>query len=333
MTEETEQRAAGRARRRRRGLVPVVALGAVAVLAAAAVRSPEPAAPRTPPPLRAERPATTAAPADSTTTTIAPVPETTVAPPPAPEPTVAAAAPPPTPPPLPPPPPPGPPPTSAPRPLRILVAGDSLGFTAAFPPPTRAELPGFIASVEPAAMIGCGVLAGTWHRAIDEAGEGAGVFDCSGQVRAELEGLSRRPDWMVFFSGAWEHLSWVAPDGRVLAAGSPELRATLLFELVRRASAAASVGTRTAFVAWVCPHGVAATRTGPYAHWYNAILREAAAAVPGAFVVEPTERVCVGADAGGLPTAEKLAAFRDHHPTDRAWLWKEWIGPSVNGRR
>jgi hypothetical protein len=77
---------------------------------------------------------------------------------------------------------------------------------------------------------------------------------------------------------------------------------------------------------------VAPTRTGAYAAWYNDLLREAAAAVPGAFVVEPTDRVCVGADATGAPTAEKMAAFRDHHPSDRAWLWKEWLGPSINGR-
>lgn len=261
----------------------------------------------------------TTAPTTAPPTTVAPtIPPTTAAP--APPPTVAAVTT-------------TPAPAAPPRrPIRLVAAGDSLGFTAAFPPPSRSELPGFIASVEPAAMIGCGVLAATGHTPIDESGEGAGAFDCGEQTRAELQGLAARPDWMVFFSGAWEHLAWRAPDGRVLTPGSAELRSTLLFELVRRASVAASFGTRTAFVAWVCPHGVAPSRTGAYALWYNALLREAAAAVPGAYVVEPTDRVCVNADAGGAPTAEKLAAFRDHHPSDRAWLWGVWLGPDINGR-
>lgn len=329
---DTTERAAGRTGRRWPMLVAaavvvaVVATGAVAWGVAGSSEELSSDGSTT----TSKRPATSSTTTSSTTSTTVPpttavpttLPPTTTAPPP--PPTVAAATTTPAPVVAP-----APPPR---RPIRLLVAGDSLGFTAAFPPPSRAELPGFIASVSPAAMIGCGVLAATGHTAIDESGEGAGAFDCGEQTRAELEGLSARPDWMVFFSGAWEHLAWRASDGRVLAAGSPELRSTLLFELVRRASVAASSGTRTAFVAWVCPHGVAPNRTGAYALWYNALLREAAAAVPGAYVVEPTDRVCVNADAGGAPTAEKLAAFRDHHPTDRAWLWKTWLGPDINGR-
>lgn len=217
--------------------------------------------------------------------------------------------------------------------MRFMVAGDSLGFTAAFPVPGRAELPGYVGSVDLRAIIGCGVLAGAGYRPLDTSGEGAGTFDCSRQLEAEQVGLSVSPDWMVFFSGGWEHIGWQHPDGRQFGPRSPEVRAAVLDQLIQRANTAARFGTRTAFVAWVCPHGVSASRRGEYATWYNEILRDASAAVPGSFVLEPTERVCVGANAAGEPTDEKRAAFTDHHPRDQRWLWQEWLGPSINGRR
>jgi hypothetical protein len=217
--------------------------------------------------------------------------------------------------------------------MRIMVAGDSLGFTAAYPPPTRAELPGYIASVDMRAIIGCGLLVAPGYTPVDVDNEGASAFDCSRQAEAERIGLSARPDWMVFFSGGWEHLPWITPDGRTLEARSPQLRSDLVEQLAHRARLAHQAGVRTAFVAWVCPHDVSDKRRGEFARWYNQVLRDAAAQIPGAFVIEPTDRVCVNADAAGEPTPEKRAAFRGHHPEDKRWLWQEWIGPILNGRR
>ncbi len=217
--------------------------------------------------------------------------------------------------------------------MRVMVAGDSLGFTAAYPLPTPWELPPSISSVTMHARIGCGVLASTGFRAFDAHGEGA-MGDCADQARTELEGLGPRPDWMVFFSGAWEHLDWIAPDGRTLAAGSPALRDTIHASLLARAQLAGQLGVRTAFVTWACPTGVRPTRQGAYAHWYNAILRDVARVAFGSIVIEPTDRVCAGADAGAGPTAEKAAAFPDgHHPNDKAWLWTVWLGPALEQAR
>ena len=217
--------------------------------------------------------------------------------------------------------------------MDVVVAGDSLGFTAAYPVPGPDVLPPSIRSVRMQAFIGCGVLAANGFRAHDVAEEGARSETCGPQLATEQAALAARADWMVFFSGGWEHLAWTAPDGRVLAPRSPELRHELVFALVRRAEAAAAHGVRTAFVAWVCPAGVAPTRTGEYSHWYNAILRDAASRVPSAEVVEPTQRLCVGGDAGGAPTPEKAAAFTDHHPRDQRWVWQEWLGPWLDARR
>ncbi|UDY35644.1 hypothetical protein [Dermatobacter hominis] len=278
----------------------------------------------------AERPTTTTAP--PTTTTAAPVtaPPVTEPPPttqaPAAPATVAAA-------------PPAAvvaPATTPPRPrISLLVVGDSLGFTAAYPEPTAAERPGYVSRIELAALIGCGVLYAQGYTPVDTADEGAGALGyCDEQSARELKGLAKHPTWMVVFSGGWEHLGWIPPGGAApFAPMSPEMRTALRDELVRRATVALSFGTRTAFVPWVCPEGVAAARSGDYTRWYNDILREAAGAVPGAFVVEPTDRVCVGGDATAPPTIEKSLAYHgESHPQDKRWLWQEWLGPSIYGR-
>lgn len=217
-------------------------------------------------------------------------------------------------------------------PLTVLVVGDSTGFTASFPILNDLERPPYIRRIDTAAVIGCGVLHEAGYTPVDSGSDGAGGFgDCPSQASRELVGLAKRPTWMVVFSGAWEHLPWIPPGAtEALPPGSPQLREAIRAQLVSRGNGARSIGTRTAFVAWACPSGVAATRTGEYARWYDQILRDAAAAVPGAIVVEPTDRVCVGGDPGGSPTAEKDAAYAGgHHPQDRRWLWNEWLGPAL----
>lgn len=267
----------------------------------------------------------------TTTTTMPPTtteaPTTTAAPPPPP---VTEA-------PAPPPPPVSEPPPAprAPGPISMLVVGDSTGFTASFPLPNSAERPGYVTRIETAAVLSCGVLSVLGYTAVDVENDGADAFGlCHLQAQKELSGLATRPNWMVLFSGGWEHLPWLPPGAtEPLPARSPELRAAILNELVRRANGAASFGTRTAFVAWACPSGVSPTRTGDYIKWYNDILSEAVGSVPGSMVVWPTERVCAGGDPAGFPTGEKNAAFADgYHPVDKRWLWQDWLGPAIHGQ-
>lgn len=215
-------------------------------------------------------------------------------------------------------------------PISVLVVGDSLGFTAAFPAPNAAIRPGYIAWIQPAAVLACGLLNEAGFTPVDVEHDGPDAFGlCHSQAGLEAAGLAKHPNWMVVFSGGWEHIPWIPPGGTApYGARSPQMRQAILAELIRRANAAAWVHARTAFVTWVCPSGVTPSRAGDYAGWYNSILREAAAAVPGAIVIEPTDRVCVGGDATGRPTAEKDAAFGgEFHPHDQRWLWQEWLGP------
>lgn len=212
----------------------------------------------------------------------------------------------------------------------MLVVGDSLGFTAAFPPPNATERPWYLSRVDVAAVPACGLLSSAGWTAVDVENDRPDSFGlCPTQALREIGGLRRHPNWMVMFSGGWEHLPWIPPGATTpLAARSPEMRTAIFDELVRRASGALAIGTRTAFVTWVCPAGVTPTRSGDYVIWYNDILREVTRTVPGTIVIEPTDRVCVNGDAAGMPTAEKNAAFGGaYHPQDKAWLWQVWLGP------
>lgn len=307
-----------------------MAAGIAVVLASAAFtmgdRSPD-AVPVDALPTRSSgpRPTTTTSLPPDTTTTAAPA--TTTVPPPepttsAPPPTVlpaAATAPTPT--------------TTAAGskgPISVLVVGDSLGFTAAFPPPNATERPWYLSRVDVAAVPACGLLSSAGWTAVDVENDRPDSFGmCPTQALREIGGLRRHPNWMVMFSGGWEHLPWIPPGATTpLAARSPEMRTAIFDELVRRASGALAIGTRTAFVTWVCPAGVTPTRAGDYVAWYNDILREVTRTVPGTIVIEPTDRVCVNGDATGMPTAEKNAAFGGaYHPQDKAWLWRVWLGP------
>lgn len=221
--------------------------------------------------------------------------------------------------------------TPPPPPARVMVSGDSVAFTAAFEY-RQSDLPPSIASLDGRGVIGCGVLSRRrWHP-VDTSGRGEPApAICADQAKGEQLGLSVRPEWDVLFAGAWEHVGYAEPDGTIHEAMSDGLRMALLDNLTERARTDRAAGTRTAFVAWACPGRKSGVRwPDGYATWMNAILREAAARVEGAIVIEPTQRVCVDGDPDGDPTVEKDEAYHQaHHPEDQAWLWKIWLGPAL----
>ena len=214
----------------------------------------------------------------------------------------------------------------------VMVIGDSVAFVAAFASTPESLAAAGITSIDGRGFIGCGVLSRAGWRTI---GDGGAVLEldeeCSRQPEAEALGLTGHPDWVVSFVGGWEGSGFVAPDGTRHAAMSDAVGDAILAELVASGQRAAAAGSRMAWVAWVCP-GKDSDRNyaADYPEWINQIMREASAKVPESIVVEPTERVCVGADANGAPTAEKDEAWNhEHHPQDAPWLWQVWVGPAL----
>jgi peptidoglycan/LPS O-acetylase OafA/YrhL len=263
------------------------------------------------------------------TTTTSTVPSTTAAPAP-PEPTPPSEAPPPveavaatTPPPT----------TVAPPParLRLAVFGDSVAFSSTFVSGPLQLHPAGIEVADGRGFIGCWVLSGDGWSAYEDTTLKRPHPLCAQQREAERLALTAAPDWVVHFAGGWEGTTFIDPNGVRHQPQSPEVRAAILSELIARGQEANAAGARMAWPAWVCP--------GPdsplwfadgYAGWFNDLLREASRSVPGSIVIEPTDRVCEGADANGRPTVEKDAAWeREHHPHDGAWLWQVWIGPAL----
>ena len=225
--------------------------------------------------------------------------------------------------------------TTAPPPpprLRLMVTGDSVAFSAAFVSGPKQLHPAGIEVADGRGLIGCWLLSRDDWRA--EWGDGSlrtPVQLCREQGDAERIGLSVQPDWVVHFAGGWEGTTFVDPDGVRHEPQSPAVRAAVLAELIERGNEANAAGSRMAWVAWACPGAESYLWFAPgYAGWFNQILREASAAVPGSIVIEPTERVCVGGDADAAPTAEKDRAWgHEHHPYDGAWLWQVWLGPAL----
>ena len=224
------------------------------------------------------------------------------------------------------------PPTSAPPPrLRLVVIGDSLAFSSTFISGPVQLHPAGIEVADGRGFIGCWLLSGDGWTAYEDRTVKRPHPLCAQQRQAEQLGLSAHPDWVVHFAGGWEGTTFIDPDGVTRAPQSHEVRAAILRELIERGTEAAAAGARMAWPAWVCPGPDSWLWFAPgYAGWFNEILREASRSVPGSIVIEPTDRVCEGADANGRPTAEKDAAWgHEHHPHDGAWLWQVWLGPAL----
>ena len=222
--------------------------------------------------------------------------------------------------------------TTAPPPrLRLAVFGDSVAFSSTFVSGPLQLHPAGIEVADGRGFIGCWLLSGDGWKAYEDKVLKKPHPLCAKQREAEQLALSAHPDWVVHFAGGWEGTTFIDPTGVRHQPQSPEVRQAILDELIQRGNEANAAGARMAWPVWVCP--------GPesplwfadgYAGWFNQILREASAAVPGSIVIEATDRVCVGADPDGAPTEEKDVAWgREHHPHDGAWLWQVWIGPAL----
>jgi peptidoglycan/LPS O-acetylase OafA/YrhL len=215
--------------------------------------------------------------------------------------------------------------------LRLVVIGDSLAFSSTFISGPAQLNPAGIEVADGRGLIGCWLLSADGWSAYEKSTLKRPHPLCAQQREAEALGLSARPDWVVDFAGGWEGTTFVDPAGVTHEPLAPEVRAAILGELIQRGQEAAAAGARMAWPAWVCPGSESWLWFAPgYAGWFNDILREAAANVPGSVVIEPTDRVCEGGDANGRPTAEKDAAWgHEHHPHDGAWLWQVWLGPAL----
>ncbi|MCB0960653.1 MAG: acyltransferase [Acidimicrobiales bacterium] len=226
--------------------------------------------------------------------------------------------------------------------LRVMLAGDSVAWTYGYYRPHGDELPEGIASVDSRAIIGCGLLAGEgWGYPLH--GDGPFVRPaagaCADQPEAERLGLEGQPDVVLLFPGAWEWSDAESPDGRVVAARSPEMRDLVVERLLRKARAADAAGARTVIAQWACPGPESAPplRDPAYLAWIDDVIAETAAEGRAAGldveVLEASPAVCTDGEAQGTPTPERAAATGGEiHVVSfegGRWLWDAWLAPGL----
>jgi peptidoglycan/LPS O-acetylase OafA/YrhL len=229
-----------------------------------------------------------------------------------------------------------------PRPLRVLVTGDSVAWTVGYYKPTH-PFPEGIASIDSRAIIGCGLLsAESWgypqggnDGPFTRPGNGA----CVNGPGGEALGLEARPDVLVTFPGSWEWSRAEAPSGHVVPAQSAEMAQVLTRRLLARISTANDAGTRFAIVAFSCPGPRAAgvRKNTHFIRWINRVLERAVdranAAGGDAQFIKPTDKVCVDGDPAGEATDAKNAATGDEIHVNTweggRWIWNEWIAPAL----
>ena len=227
----------------------------------------------------------------------------------------------------------------------VMVTGDSVGFTAVLNLPEPDVLASIgLGRVDSRAILGCGVLAGDGYEypdpdtgAFAPAADGVCVRD---QRAGETNGLFSEPDVVLSMPGAWEATDVRAPDGRVVAARSPEMADLLVAEILERARTAAEAGARTVLLQWSCPgRNAAPERRDPdFTRWFNGDVLERAREEGTAegldlSILEPNDAVCEDGDPLGRPTAAKDEALANElHVTDEAggaWAWTTWLGPPL----
>lgn len=211
---------------------------------------------------------------------------------------------------------------------RVMVAGDSIGFTLGTGAP--GELPG-LAPVDARAVTGCGLI--TEGERPPEAvalGVSERYDECAPlEASAEEQGLAGQPDVVLLVTGAWES-SEHERDGRTVGPGDAGWTRYIRGLLEEKITALSATGAVVALWAGPCgPDDDARARQ----RWFtDEVLVPVARARGEAEVIRPAEVVCAdGAIRTDVPADGDLRMADGEHWTSEgaAWLWREWLGPAL----
>ncbi|WP_421119431.1 acyltransferase family protein [Aquihabitans daechungensis] len=216
------------------------------------------------------------------------------------------------------------------RPLKIMVAGDSVGWSLAW------ALKGGVTdrvTVQESALIACGLMPPdakfiVGGRDPEQYGEG-----CRSADLVELSGLGNVPDVVLLWVGAWEVYDHEY-QGVTYRVGT-ERYATLLRERMQeRIDRYRGVGAATIMPVVPC-FGPNAARLGKERHdadridWVNEQIRAVALRNAGwVRLVDPAPKLCdaeggfLTATPDGIPLRQDGAHF---DPESAIWLWNTWL--------
>ena len=213
-------------------------------------------------------------------------------------------------------------------PVRVLIVGDSIGYTLGEYAP--GDLPD-VAAVDSRALPGCSLLvSGTRPDAAIEAGSPETYDDCEQPVAdADRLGLDGQPDVVLLVTGAWER-SDHERGGDTVGPGDEGWTTDIQALLDERIDRLSATGARVAL--WADPCG-ADSEVRRRQEWFNEeVLRPVDDQRDEAFVVDATDVVCAGAEARA-----DIDDVGDPRPDDgqhwseegAAWLWRSWLGPEL----
>jgi len=216
------------------------------------------------------------------------------------------------------------------RPLRVMIAGDSVGWSLGWD--LTSELTDSV-QVEDRAIIGCGVMPPESSFVV--AGVGVEPYSdfCLEQDRAEGLGLDSGPDVVRLWLGAWEVYDHDL-DGRRLEVFSDEYAAVVEKRLQDRIDRYRTAGVPTVMPTVPC-FGEVSANLGDERHderrrdWVNErLLAVAARNRTWVRVIDPLTVLC-DADGGSIattPDGTPIRADGAHFTSESAaWFWNTWL--------
>ncbi len=216
------------------------------------------------------------------------------------------------------------------RPLRVMVAGDSVGWSLAWRLPE--ELSPSI-KVSDRAIIGCGLMPpdSSWIIGVSRAE--SYPEPCRRAPEAELLGLQEKPDVVLLWVGAWEVYDHTY-QGRHYAVGSKAFGTLLESRIQDRVDLYRMAGVPTLLPVVPC-FGEVAQRLGVERYdmdriaWVNARLEAVARRNPGwVRMVDPQAQLCTSPDEARdtTETGTPIRADGAHFSSDSAtWFWNTWL--------
>jgi peptidoglycan/LPS O-acetylase OafA/YrhL len=220
------------------------------------------------------------------------------------------------------------------RPLKIMVAGDSVGWSVAWQvakgvPPT--------VDVKDRAVIGCGVMPAEAEFIVHgRAPEQYGGL-CQDAPLVEAKGLQEHPDVVLLWLGAWEVYDHEYQGTRYKVGTEPyadllERRMQQRIDQYRGAGAATVMPLVPCFAATASRLGDERLDAERIA-WVNERVRAVAARNPGwVRLIDPYEKLCDAdgvsrrATPDGIPLREDSAHF---DIPAAIWFWNDWLAGQV----
>ena len=217
---------------------------------------------------------------------------------------------------------------------RVLLTGDSIAFTLAYPGPPPSDRDQIWVRSE--TKIGCGLLTGTMY---SQGVAGADQKDCGDWPQRFAAGRDQyHPDVAALLLGGWEIYDREV-DGRRYHAGTPAMESLLRAKLDQAKDVLTRDGAHLVLLTAPC-FDVTDRNLGTWGEheradpkrldWLNDVLRRYATDHAGVDVIELAGYVCPGGTSVRKIHGTELRYDGEHYTFDGARLVWHWLAPQLH---